>query len=119
MRRRTSPIEVRPRFRVIRDGEVLIGPGKADLLEAIDRTGSIRRAAAELGMSYMRAWTLVRAMNDGFASALVESSRGGAGRGGASLTKTGHTVLGLYRRMQQESLDATAAAARELESLLE
>jgi len=118
MPRGKSEVEIRPRIRVIRDGEVLLGPGKADLLEAIERAGSIRQAAAEMGMSYMRAWTLVKAMNEGFREPVVESVRGGAGRGGASLTPTGHLVLELYREMQQEALTAARPAKRKLEKLM-
>ena len=60
--------------------------GKADLLDAVARTGSIRAAAEALEMSYMRAWTLIRTMNAAFRSPLVEKIRGGAGQGGARLT---------------------------------
>ena len=62
----------------MRDGEVLLGPGMVELLEAIRRTGSLRVAAGELGMSYMHAWGLVKTMNRGFRDPLVELSRGGA-----------------------------------------
>src|SRR5258705_5968570 len=46
--------EARPRWRLVRDGRIALGPGKADLLEAIDATGSISAAAQSLGMSYRR-----------------------------------------------------------------
>jgi molybdate transport system regulatory protein len=95
---------LRPRIRLTRDdGTVVFGPGKADLLEAIDATGSIRAAAESLGMSYMRAWTLVRTMNAAFRSPLVEKERGGAAQGGAHLTERGETVLSLYRRMEKRA----------------
>lgn len=98
---------LRPRLRIVReDGEIVLGPGKADLLEAIARTGSIRAAAEELEMSYMRAWSLVRTMNAAFRSPLVEKERGGAGQGGATLTSEGQSVLRLYRKMEKK---ATAA----------
>jgi molybdate transport system regulatory protein len=101
--------ELRPRFRIVsNDGTVVLGPGKADLLDAIARTGSIRGAASELGMSYMRAWTLVRTMNAAFRSPLVEKERGGAGQGGAQLTKSGAEVLRLYRRMEEKAGRAVA-----------
>ena len=54
--------------------------GKADLLEGIKETGSISEAAAELGMSYMRAWTLIRTMNTAFREPLVLTVRGGEAR---------------------------------------
>ena len=96
----------------MRGDVILVGPGKADLLEAIGREGSIRAAAAALGMSYMRAWSLVRTMNDAFREPLVESHRGGGG--GASLTREGKAVLALYRRMQREALRAVAQLANEI-----
>ena len=99
--------EIRPRIRIT-DGEgtIVMGPGKADLLEAIGRTGSIRAAAGELEMSYMRAWSLVRTMNAAFRSPLVEKERGGAGQGGAQLTARGRNVLRLYRRMEEKAARA-------------
>lgn len=101
---------VHPRIRILRDDDtIVLGPGKADLLDAIARTGSIRAAAEELEMSYMRAWTLVRTMNAAFRSPLVEKVRGGAGQGGARLTKRGERVLRLYRQMEAKSLRAITA----------
>jgi len=109
---------LKPRLRVVRGAEILLGPGKADLLSAIGRHGSLRAAARELGMSYMRAWSLVRTMNGAFREPLVAASRGGAGHGGATLTLTGARVLALYRAMERASLAATAADWRRLSRLL-
>jgi molybdate transport system regulatory protein len=95
---------LRPRLRVVAaDGTIILGPGKADLLDAIARTGSIRAAAEELEMSYMRAWTLVRTMNAAFRSPLVEKVRGGTDKGGAELTARGRYVLALYRQMEEKA----------------
>lgn len=97
-------LQIRPRIRVTRaDGTIVLGPGKADLLEAIGRTGSIRAAAEELEMSYMRAWTLVRTMNAAFRTPVVEKIRGGPDRGGARLTARGQRVLELYVRMSRRA----------------
>ncbi|HEY0370582.1 MAG TPA: LysR family transcriptional regulator [Thermoanaerobaculia bacterium] len=101
---------VRPRIRVtLDDGTILLGPGKADLLDAIAQTGSIRAAAESLEMSYMRAWSLVKTMNAGFRSPLVEKVRGGAEQGGARLTERGERVLALYRRMERRAVKAIEA----------
>jgi len=96
------------------DGTIVLGPGKADLLGAIARTGSIRAAADELDMSYMRAWTLVRVMNGVFRSPLVEKVRGGSEQGGARLTERGADVLAIYERMEKEATKAVAASWRDL-----
>ena len=100
-------LQVRPRIRVTSgDGTIILGPGKADLLAAIGRTGSIRAAAEELEMSYMRAWSLIRTMNAVFRSPLVEKIRGGPDRGGARLTERGQRVLDLYSRMNRSAQKA-------------
>ena len=98
------PHSIKPRIRITDDdGTIVMGPGKADLLEAIARSGSIRAAAEELDMSYMRAWTLVRTMNAAVRSPLVEKERGGAAQGGAQLTERGRRVLELYRAMEEKA----------------
>jgi molybdate transport system regulatory protein len=107
-----------PRIRVVRDHLIALGPGKADLLEAIARHGSIRDAAAELNMSYMRAWNLIRTMNDSFREPVVIAERGGSRRGGAQLTASGRSALRLYRKMEKASVRSMAASWRELEKLL-
>jgi len=102
----------RPRWRVARGARIALGPGKADLLEAIGRTGSISAAAADLGMSYRRAWLLVDMMNRCFLSPLVATT---AQRSrGAALTASGRRVLHLYRRIEARSL---AAARKEMAAL--
>ena len=101
-------IAVRPRIRATRGDVILLGPGKADLLAAIGESGSIRSAAEQTGMSYMRAWSLVRTMNAAFRAPLVERTRGGSSRGGAALTALGRRVLALYQEMERRASRAIA-----------
>jgi len=109
---------LKPRLRVVRDGEVLLGPGMAQLLEAIGRTGSLRVAAGELEMSYMHAWGLVKTMNRAFRDPLVALSRGGAAHGGARLTERGEEVLALYGEMEAGARRALEGRWRRLKRLL-
>ncbi|MBS7458378.1 winged helix-turn-helix domain-containing protein [Coralloluteibacterium stylophorae] len=104
----------RIKLRLVLDDDLVLGPGKADLLDAIARTGSISAAGRELGMSYRRAWALIEAMNAGFATAVVETATGGRGGGGARLTATGAELLRLYRRMLDR---CTAAAGDEIAAI--
>lgn len=78
--------------------EIAFGPGKADLLDAIQEAGSISSAARAMGLSYRRAWLMVDAMNRLFARPLITTSAGG--RGGAKLTDDGEKVLASYRLLQ-------------------
>jgi molybdate transport system regulatory protein len=89
----------RIRVRVLADSTVAIGPGKADLLDAIAATGSISAAARQMRMSYRRAWILVDTMNTCFRKPLVDTSKGGAEGGGARLTPMGENVLARYRAL--------------------
>ncbi|HWU04267.1 MAG TPA: ModE family transcriptional regulator [Novosphingobium sp.] len=91
-------------IRVLCGEDIAMGPGKADLLEAIIREGSISGAGRAMGMSYRRAWLLVDMMNRCWASPLVSASPGHAGRGGsgggARVTEAGLRVLAHYRALQ-------------------
>lgn len=89
------------RLRLVFNGALVLGPGRADLLERIARTGSIAAAGRTMHMSYKRAWLLVDALNTAFDAPLVEVSRGGAGHGGAVLTALGEEVLARYRRIEE------------------
>jgi molybdate transport system regulatory protein len=80
--------------------EIAMGPGKADLLEAIDRCGSISAAARAMDMSYRRAWLLVDTMNRCWKEPLVATAPGAAHGGGARLTALGEQVLAHYRGLQ-------------------
>ena len=111
----TSALDARTRFRVQVKHAVAIGPGKADVLQAIAETGSIAEAGRRLGMSYQRVWSLVRAMNGDFVEPLVLTQRGGAAGGGAGLTPAGAKVLDVYRAIER---DAAKAVARRLPQLL-
>jgi molybdate transport system regulatory protein len=88
-----------------------MGPGKADLLEAIQREGSISAAGRALGMSYRRAWLLVDEMNRCFQDRLVETRAGGGKDRGAQLTPTGETVLAAYRNLETRAAALTDSAA--------
>jgi len=108
--------DVRPRWRLSHGATIALGPGKADLLEAIDRTGSISAGARAMGMSYRRAWLLVDTMNRSFLRPLVATSKW---RGeGASLTPEGKRVLRLYRGLETRSLKTGRPLLAELRKLL-
>jgi len=83
--------------------QIALGPGKVALLEEIDRSGSISKAARKLGLSYRRAWVLVDIMNKTFKSRLVEGSAGGKKGGGAYLTPLGTKMTKTYRAMEEKA----------------
>jgi len=102
------------RLRIRRGDDIAVGPGKIDLLEAIDTAGSITAAARSLGMSYRRAWLLVDTMNRCFRTPVVEAEAGGKHGGGARLTRLGRDVIDRYRRIERNAARAAAADIRAL-----
>ena len=112
------PPRLHPRLRVVDGDTILIGPGKAELLETIARLGTLRDAAAEMEMSYTRAWSLVKTMNEAFREPLIEMTRGGKEGGTATLTKTGVSVLKIYRQMEKESNRATRESWKKMQALI-
>lgn len=108
----------KPRIRILIGDTVALGPGKVRLLEAIEQTGSIAAAARAMGMSYGRAWQLVRAMNGDFVSPLVQREAGGRGGGGASVTDLGRNALIRYREIEAKASAAVQAEVAEFSELL-
>jgi len=106
------------RLRVVQAGAIILGPGRADLLELIQTHGSIAAAGRQMGMSYKRAWALVEAMNGTFAQTLVSAVKGGAGGGGAKLTELGIEVLAAYRTLESNCREASAAPLAMLQTAL-
>lgn len=110
-----STFQAKVRFRIKCQDTVAIGPGKADVLQAIHDTGSLAETGRQLSMSYQRVWSLVRGMNADFVEPLVLTQRGGSAGGGAALTEVGQRVLDLYRRIEA---DADRAVAKKVAPLL-
>jgi molybdate transport system regulatory protein len=99
--------------------EIAMGPGKADLLDAIRAHGSISAAGRAMGMSYRRAWLLVDAMNRCWRDRLVDTTPGGGRERGAQVTPAGEAILSAYRAMQAAAGDSAARhMTGPLESLL-
>ncbi|MEK9676999.1 MAG: LysR family transcriptional regulator [Rhodospirillaceae bacterium] len=99
---------LQPRLRILLGQATALGPGKAELLEAIQETGSISAAARRMGMSYRRAWTLVDNMNTDFVEPVIQTNAGGKGGGGASVTPLGEEVIRRYRIIEEKALDSVA-----------
>lgn len=102
------------RLRVKGAEKIALGPGKVELLALLAETGSISESAKRMGMSYMKAWTLIQSMKP-----LVQTTRGGESGGGAKLTEMGSKALALYRKMEQDSQRACRASWAKMQKLLQ
>lgn len=94
-------------LRLVFPGGAPLSHGKAELMELIRETGSIRQAAQRMDMSYRRGWLLVDELNRMFTDPVIETQHGGKSGGGAHLTTFGEELLQRFRSMEaraQESL---------------
>lgn len=94
-------------LRLYAGDEKFFGPGVAELLENVERHGSLREAAGSMKMAYSKAWRIIRRAETVLGFALLASKTGGAGGGGASLTAQGKDFLRRYRAFAAE-LDTQA-----------
>lgn len=105
---------VKVKIQLMANNNIALGPGKADLLEAIQEKGSISAAAVQMGMSYKRAWDLVNTMNKSFKQAVVATSVGGGKGGGTQVTDFGLQVLVQYRTIEAKTTLALKAEMGDL-----
>ena len=95
-----------------------LGPGKIQLLEAIDAKGSIAAGGRALGMSYRRAWLLVAEMNQMFGAAVVDAQHGGSKGGGAKLTAIGREIVAHYRAAEAKAMRSASLHMDALRNLV-
>ncbi len=105
-------------MRLRRGEEVVIGPGKIALLEAIAATGSISAAARALDMSYRRAWLLTDDMNRGLKAPVIAAKSGGSKGGGTALTPLALEIITRYRAIEKIALQAAQADLDALVSMI-
>ncbi len=97
-------MEIRSKFWIENRGEVVVGSGKTALLLAVDRLGSIQRAADEFGMSYRHAWGAIKRIEQRAGFKITDTKLGGRDRG-AQLTPQGRAfverIFALFEDLQK------------------
>jgi molybdate transport system regulatory protein len=102
-----SGIVVKSKVWLEKDGKLLMGWGRATLLERIDQFGSISAAARSMKLAYRNAWLWVEAMNRLAPSPLVEKSTGGPHGGYARLTEDGRRIIREYKEKRTKVREIT------------
>lgn len=110
----SPPPSLNLKLRILHEGVFAFGPGKASLLEAIGRLESISAAGREMGLSYSKTRRLVDEMNASFRSPLVETTKGGAAKGGAEVTPEGLRILAAFRALEAQARDAVRQGFQDL-----
>ncbi len=92
------------------DGLPFFGEGRRNLLINIEERGSISSAAKQLGISYKKAWSYIKNMEDRLGVKLVRKCVGGKGGGGTTLTKEARVLINKFDQLQagnQEAINET------------
>lgn len=104
-----APVTARVKL-TLHTGERFFGPGICELLERIQRTGSIQAAAAEMEMSYTKAWKILNRAEREMGFHLISRVSGGRKGGCSTLTAAGERAIHEFREMEK----ALSEAANEL-----
>ncbi len=101
MQKSHNDLEIRSKIWIEAGGEPVFGRGRRFLLEAIDTHGSINRAAQEVDISFRKAWSHIKAMEERLGVKLVERQAGGKNGGGATLTADAREFLKKYEVLEK------------------
>ena len=83
------------------DQEKFMGIGVLWILQRIESCGSLRAAAADMGISYSKAFRMIEALESTIGVAVLERHKGGMQRSGAKLTAFGKAFCSLYDDFQK------------------
>ncbi|MGD8262164.1 MAG: LysR family transcriptional regulator [Desulfobacterales bacterium] len=81
---------------------IIIGKGRAEILENIEKTGSINQAAKVMKMSYKAAWSKIKATEKHLQTEIVHADR----KEGSRLSREGKELLENYRRLKDKCMSA-------------
>ena len=101
-------------LRIYSADEKCFGPGVAELLERVDKMQSLRQATMSMQMAYSKAWRMIKTAEQELGFSLLDSSTGGKGGGGASLTEEGRRFLASYRLFERTVRDFAEEACVEI-----
>ena len=83
------------------EGEKFFGPGPVELLENIEKTGSINKAAKEMDMSYKKAWAIINALNTLVLKPFVITQSGGEKGGGSIITAEAKKFIKYHKQLRE------------------
>jgi len=85
-----------------KEEKLIFGKGKASILKSIDKTGSINKSAKEMDMSYRRAWSCIRSIEERTGQAMLIKNKGGKNGGGALLTDYAKNLVEKFAKLEED-----------------
>ena len=84
------------------DDNAIIGKGRMEILDNIEKTGSINQTAKMMKMSYKAVWSKIKATEKHLNTVIVHTDR----KEGSRLSTQGKELLEKYRLLKKECLSA-------------
>ena len=84
------------------EGNIIIGKGRAQILENIEKTGSINQAAKVMKMSYKGVWSKIKATEKHLNQNIVHADR----KAGTHLTRQGKDLLKKYQQLEKKCMQS-------------
>jgi len=78
------------------------GDGPHELLKRVEKTESLHQAAKQMGMSYSKAWRLIRTLEERLGFVILERKAGGHFGGGSRVTPQGKDLMNHYERFRRD-----------------
>jgi molybdate transport system regulatory protein len=78
------------------------GEGPYELLQEIEKIGSLHQSAKKLGMSYRKAWMILQRSEKKLGFLLLERTVGGVAGGGSRITPSGRRLMKNYAKFRKE-----------------
>jgi molybdate transport system regulatory protein len=88
------------------NGGYAFGFGMSEILQAVERAGSIKQAARDLGKSYRYIWGRIKETEKVLGQRLVETQVGGKDTQRSSLTSPARTLVREFLTMREEMFQA-------------
>jgi len=101
-------MKLKPRTRLWiqdKEGKIVFGSGRVRILAAIDKTGSMNKAAKALGMSYRTIWGKIHDTEKRLGFKLIKTRAGGGAEGGSNLTLKGREILDQFSKWHDGTLE--------------
>ena len=95
-------MQIRTKINIVDDrGDPFMGPGVLSVLQRVKEYQSINRAAAQMGLSYVKALNMLNRLEADLGETILIRRRGGNERGGSKLTPLGEKFISEYGRLEK------------------
>ena len=99
--KKKNKLNVNGRLWLESNGNRFFGPGPLELLERINETGSINKAAKQMKMSYKKAWEIINTLNEQSGQPLILTQAGGSSGGGSIISEEAKELISYYKKLRE------------------